>query len=214
MPSEYLVAHGQHISSAAKESVIEADRMIEVGERTVAAWQAAFSADTSFHAGIVAITTHRLLCCSCIANNLISVSLPFSEYIDIGNETGIIRKQLPIHCRNVTIVIRAPINLIAQIKASILKGIETAPIQEPILFEPAVFRQCATARRQIQKIKSTHKDERRLSKAETADYGKCPTCQGHVLIEKKRGVYCASCGYRFNNNKKSARIGHNGGRTQ
>ena len=196
-PSEYLVTHGQRISFAIKESVMEADRVIEDGERTVAAWQAAFSADTSFHAGVVAVTTHRLLCCSCVAGNLISASMPLSPDIECKPISGFLQKKMPIICGDLSITIQATADHIAQIKAEIEKGIEAAPLQSPMAFEPTVFRQTSAQRREIQRLKSASIDGRRLSKAESAVYDACSKCGAHVFVENKGVVYCAKCNHKL-----------------
>lgn len=196
-PSEYIVAHGGKIPLAADATAYNIDLQIEDGERTKAAWQAAFSTDKEFHSGIVAVTTHRLLCCSCVANNLIIASLPYAECIGIGDEHGRILKVLPVHCGDVHIEIKASGEHIRQIRDAIFKGIEAAPLQKPLDFKPCLTLQSSAERRAIEKIKFGHKDERRLSKSEAAAYGKCPSCTGSLLVEKRGKIICSKCGYEF-----------------
>lgn len=194
---EVLRGKGNSIGLTIKDSVREADYQLALGERVTAAWQAAFSTDKEFHSGIVAATTHRLLCCSCVANNLIIASLPYAECIGIGDEHGRILKVLPVHCGDVHIEIKASGEHIGQIRDAIFKGIEAAPLQKPLDFKPCLTLQSSAERRAIEKIKFGHKDERRLSKSEAAAYGKCPSCTGNLLVEKRGKIICSKCGYEF-----------------
>ena len=200
VPSEYFEAHGHRVSFLMKESVVEADKIIEVGEKTIAAWQATFSIDNSSHAGIITVTTHRLLCCSCVAGNLIYASVPFSPDVECKPVTGFLQKKMPIACRGISVTVQATAEHIAQIRTALEKGIETVPSQEPIAFEPFVFRQGSTKRQEVQRIKSANIDGRRLSKAEATAYGVCPTCKGRVLVERKGSVYCANCNHKLTKN--------------
>lgn len=202
VPSEYIVAHGGKISLAEEATAYSIDTQLELGERTKGAWQAAFAVDESFHPGIVAVTTHRLLCCSCVANNLIVASLPFSQCIGMGDESGRILKVLPVHCEDVHVKVKASGEHIAQIREAILRGIEERPLQTDIDINPYVIQQSSEERREVQKIKAAHKGERRLSKSESAAYGKCPSCKGTVLVEKKGAIYCLKCGHEFTPDKK------------
>lgn len=194
---EALKSKGISIGPMLKDSVREADYSIPLGEKVVEAWSAAFSVDGSFHAGIIAITTHQLLCCSCIANNLIFAKIPFSECIGIGDEKGIIQKQMPVHCDDVCITIKASGEHISQIRSALLKGIEEAPLQKPFDLKPAVIKQDSVSRNNVQKIKKAHIGERRLSKSESAAYGSCPNCRGKILVEKSGAIYCLNCGHKF-----------------
>lgn len=178
------------------------DLQLEQGERTEGAWQATFAVGESFHSGIVAVTTHRLLCCNCVANNLIVASLSFSACIGIGDESGRILKELPVHCEDVHVRIKASGEHIAQIREALLKGIEEAPLQAPIDLRPYVIQQSSAERRAEQKVRAAHKGERRLSKSESSAYGKCPSCKGTVLVEKSGSVYCLKCGHEFLQDKK------------
>ena len=186
-PSEYIVAHGGKISLAEEAAAHSIDAQLELGERTKGAWQAAFAVDESFHPGIVAVTTHRLLCCSCIG---------------MGDESGRILKVLPVHCEDVHVKVKASGEHIAQIQEAVLKGIEERPLQTDIDISPYVIQQSSAERREVQKIKAEHKGERRLSKSEAAAYGKCPSCKGTVLVEKKGAIYCLKCGHEFSPDKK------------
>ena len=201
-PSEYIVAHGGKIPLAAEATAYNIDLQIEDGERTKGAWHVTFSVSESFHSGIVAVTTHRLLCCSCVANNLIVATLPFSECIGVGEESGRLQKQMPVHCEGADVIIKASGTHTAQIRSKLLDAIEAAPLQKPLDFSPGVFCQSSSERRQIEKIKAPHRDERRLSKAEAVAYGECPSCKGSALVEKKGKVFCMKCGHRFSTPKK------------
>lgn len=201
-PSEYIVAHGGKISSAEDVTAYNIDMQLERGERTKGAWQTAFAVDESFHPGIVAVTTHRLLCCSCVANNLLVASLPFSKCIGMGYESGRILKVLPVHCEDVHVKVKASGEHIAQIREAVLKGIEERPLQTDLDISPYVIQKSSAERREVQKLKTEHKGERRLSKSEAAAYGECPSCKGTVLVEKKGAVYCLKCGHEFIQSKK------------
>lgn len=201
-PSEYIVAHGGKISSAEDATAYNIDMQLERGERTKGAWQTAFAVDESFHPGIVAVTTHRLLCCSCVANNLLVASLPFSKCIGMGDESGRILKVLPVHCEDVHVKVKASGEHIAQIREAVLKGIEERPLQTDLDISPYVIQKSSAERREVQKLKTEHKGERRLSKSEAAAYGECPSCKGTVLVEKKGAVYCLKCGHEFIQSKK------------
>lgn len=154
---EALKSKGAAIGPMLKDSVREADYQLVLGEKVAAAWQAAFSVDGSYHAGVVAVTTHRLLCCSCVANNLIVATLPFSECIGIGEESGRLQKQMPVRCEGADVIIKASGTHIAQIRSKLLSAIEAAPLQKPLDLSPGVFHQSSSERRRIQAIKAAGK---------------------------------------------------------
>lgn len=58
---EYLVAHGQNISSMMKESLIESDYLLDNTERVQYALYALFSVEGKSHPGIIMVTTHNFL---------------------------------------------------------------------------------------------------------------------------------------------------------
>lgn len=197
-PSEYLVAHGQQITFAISESVTEADRALEIGERIRFAMPSAFTVEGIAYAGIVSVTTHRLLCCSSVNRNLVLVSIPFSRSVGIGHETGLLMKQLPISCDSVYVIVKASGNNIATLRNSLLNAIEAAPNQNPIGFaEASIYRFSAEAQIRVEAIKAAHTGERRLSKAEAAAYAPCPQCKGTAIVERDGNIYCLKCGHSF-----------------
>lgn len=154
---EALKGKGIAIGPRLKDSVREADYQVLLGEKVTAAWQASFSVDGAYHAGIVAVTTHRLLCCSCVANNLLVATLPYSECIGIGEESGRLQKLMPVHCDGVEVIVKAPGAHIVQIRSKLLSAIEAAPLQKSLDLSPSVFCQSSSERRRIQAIKSAGK---------------------------------------------------------
>lgn len=196
MPSEYLVAHGQKVTLAIEESVIGADRVIEQGERTRFAMPGSFSLNGSAYAGVIVVTTHRFICCSSVGHNSVVVSMPFSQSVGIGNEAGLILKQIPISCDSVCVTVKASGESVKGLRDELLNAIEAAPNQKPIDFRgAAVHQQSAEPYRQVEKIKDAHRGERRLSKAEAAAYGPCPDCKGTVIVERDGKVCCLKCGH-------------------
>lgn len=74
---EYLIKHNGSVSPSIKESVLQADYSIDLNERVRYALPATFSCNGKSHAGVIAVTTHQLLCCSSVQRNLVRISMPF-----------------------------------------------------------------------------------------------------------------------------------------
>lgn len=162
---EYLVDHGQPISMALKESVTEADYSTVLGENVRFAMPATFGIEGKSHAGVIVVTTHRLICCSSVRHNLVNATMPFSQSIGIGDESGLLLKQIPIVCDDVSVLIRASSDHIKKLRNALLDAIEAAPNQKDLGFcSAAIFRQSAEDHRRIQKIKAAHAGERRTKK--------------------------------------------------
>lgn len=201
---EYLVAHGQQISSAMQESVIEADRLLDYGERISFALTASFAVEGKTYCGIVMVTTHNFYCCSSVSHNLITIRMPYTECIGIGNVKGLLTKKLPIHCETIAVEISSTSEKIAQLTDALLHAISAAPQYSPLTFPggSGITRRSATQHKATEEIKKAHLGERRLSKAEAAAYGKCPECNGTILTEKAGRVFCFKCGHLFTPSQK------------
>lgn len=162
---EYLIAHRKPVGLAIKESVTHADYSIDLGERVRYATPATFSVEGKDHSGVAVVTTHRLICCSSVRHNLVRVSMPFSQSIGIGEESGLLLKQIPISCDNISVSVKASSDSIKQMRNELLDAIEAAPNQKDLRLGGAtIFRQSAEDHRRIQKIKAAHAGERRTKK--------------------------------------------------
>lgn len=201
---EYLVAHGQQISFAIKESVIEADRLLDPGERVKFALVASFSIEGASHPGVVMVTTHNFYCCSSVRHNLISVHMPYTECITIGDAKGLFTKKLPIHCETVAVEVSSTPEKITQLTEALLHAISTASQRPPLTLpvSSGIIHQSADQYKAVEKIKKAHVGERRLNKTESAAYGACPECKGTILVEKNGKIYCYKCQHNFGKSKK------------
>lgn len=162
---EYLVGHGQPISTVIKESVTEADYSLAPGEHVCFAMQATLIIDGKVHAGVAVVTSHRFICCSSVKHNLIKTSMPFPRSLGIGEETGLLLKQVPIVCDDISVLVKATGEHIKQLRNELLDAIEAAPNQKDLAFGRAIiFKRSAEEHRRIQKLKSAHSGERRTKK--------------------------------------------------
>ncbi len=162
---EYLVSHGQPVSIVIKESVTEADYSIALGENVRFAMLATLIIDGKAHTGVAVVTTHRFICCSSVKHNLVNASMPFSRSLGIGEETGLLLKQVPIVCDDISVSVKAAGEQIKKLRNELLDAIEAAPNQKDLSFGRAIiFQQSAQDYRRIQKIKSAHAGEHRAKK--------------------------------------------------
>lgn len=162
---EYLVGHGQPISAVIKESVTEADYSIALGENVRFAMLATFIIDGKAHSGVAVVTTHRFICCSSVKHNLINASMPFSRSLGIGEETGLLLKQVPIVCDDISVAVKAPGDHIKKLRNELLDAIEAAPNQKDLTFGHAdITQRSAEDYRRIQKLKSANARESRTKK--------------------------------------------------
>lgn len=162
---EYLACHGQKIGTALKESVTAADYSILLGEKVRFAMPSTFTIEDKAHAGVVVVTSHRLICCSSARHNLIAASMPFSQSIGIGDAAGFLLKQMLITCDDISVSVKASGDHIKELRNELLNAIEAAPNQKGLdLGGGRIFRQGAEDHRRIQRIKSAHAGERRAKK--------------------------------------------------
>jgi len=194
---EILISERKHIPPSFAESVRDADYSLGHNEYPTYALMTSFSINEKTYSGVVAITPITLLFCSSINHNMVRVSFPLSEGISIGSEKGFLRKQLPINCANTSVIVKAPASDIVRLRNALLEAIEKAPRQEKDIYLPHVFTQDATTYKKVQNLKNAHRNERRLTKAESANFGKCPNCNGTVLVAKNTHVYCLKCQHDF-----------------
>ena len=206
---EYLVAHGQIILPMMEESLKESDYLLDSTERVKFALYASFSVEEKSQPGVIMVTTHNFFCCSSVGHNLISVQMPYTECIGIGDAKGLLTKKLPIHCGNVAVEVSSAPEKIGQLTEALLNAILAAPSQHPLAYpgNSGITRRSAEQYKSVEKIKKAHRNERRLSKAELAIYGECPSCGGDALIAKARKlggehIFCSKCGADLGKAKK------------
>lgn len=205
---EYLVAHDQHISHANMESVKEADLLLEYGDRVKFACIASFVTEGKSYPGVVVVGTHNFYCCSSVLHNFVAVQMPYSACIGIGDIKGVLTKKLPIHCEDVAVEISGTSADLAQLTQALLNAIPSALQRKSAatLDHARIIRRSAQQYAEIERIKQSHRDERRLSKTEQAAYGKCPSCGGTMLCAKKvlggERVICPKCGADLGKLKK------------
>ena len=197
---DYFMFRKEPVRSMLKDSVKEADYAIENGEKVNYALMASASFGKEFHPAVIVVTTHRLLCCSCVAD-IILASLPYESCIGIGDGKGLILKRVSIHCAGVSVSVETTSEKVSALRAALLDAIEIYPNQKPISFSPKVFIQAAAERERVNDIKNVHQGERRLGKAEAVKYGKCPDCGGSVWVEKESQIYCLKCGHKSHGDK-------------
>lgn len=191
---DYFEACGKPITSAYSEAVREADYALALGEQVNFALLSSFALDGRQYSGVVAVTTHRILCCSSVNHNTTFVTLPYSSCVGIGNTKGIIFRNLPIVCDNITVEVKAAGLDIDLLRGNILTSIEASANQNPIAFAPSVRTISAEANKKAQEIKDAHRGERRLTKAESQKYSPCPKCKGTIIVERNGQIYCSKCG--------------------
>lgn len=201
--SEYLVAHGQEISLAIKESVIAADRHLSIDERVRFTIAASFIFEEKSIPGIVMVTTHALHCCSSVSHNLICISMPYSQHIDVGTMSGSILKKLPIQCENVSVEIKSTAENLAQLIKALEDAISAATPESPTR-RSTIIRQSADQYREIEKIKKAHRNERQPTKSESnmlrSSRDQTTKHETHI---KKEGItvsefkFCQHCGEKI-----------------
>lgn len=205
---EYLVAHNQHISHANMESVKEADLLLEQGERVKFAFIASFVTEGKSYPGVVIVSSHNFYCCSSVLHNFVAVQMPYSACIGIGDIKGLLTKKLPIHCEDVAVEISGTSAELAQLTQALLDAISSAPQQNAATTpdHARIIHRSSQQYAKTESIKQAHRGERRLSKAEQAAYGKCPSCGGTMLCAKKNPggelVFCPKCGMNLGKLKK------------
>lgn len=206
---EYLVAHGQNVSFVMEESLRESDYLLDSTERVKFALYTSFSVEGKSQPGVIMVTTHNFFCCSSVGHNLVSVQMPYTECIGIGDAKGLLTKKLPIHCGNIVLEVSSAPEKISQLTEALLNAISAAPSQRPLASPGSsrIIRRSADQYRSIEKIKKDHGNERKLSKAELSIYGKCPSCGGNALIAKARKlggehIFCSKCGTDLGKAKK------------
>lgn len=201
--SEYLVAHGQQISSSIKESIIEADRLLCYGERVKFALAASFTIEGKSYPGIAMVTTHNFYCCSSVNHCFTSVCIPLTMSISANEIKGFFSQKISICCEPVSVEVRASTMEIAQLKNALQFAISSASKYDPLTIPVncGIVHRSAAQHRKAEKIKKSHAGVCRLSNADAATYGKCPKCCNTVLVEKEGEVLCIKCQYSFGRKK-------------
>lgn len=194
---DYFEVCGKHIPPEYSESVREADYALALGEQVNFALLSSFMLDGNKYSGVVAVTTHRILCCSSVNHNTTFVTLPYSACVGIGNTKGIIFRNLPIVCDNISVDVKAAGIDIDLLRGNILTSIEASPNQKPIAFAPSVRTISVEEYKRVQKEKNAHHGERRLTESESREYSPCPECKGTVIVERNGQIYCSKCGNSF-----------------
>ena len=197
-PVAYLLSQqGKTIGITQEESVREAGYAVDHGEPVNYALLADFVFENKTYHGVVVVTAYRLICCTSVRHNSLTVSLPFFASFEFGNIKGFIHKELSVRCDKIDVIIKAPSPDLDQLCHMISGALYAHPGKFAINYEPWVGRQSAEEYQRIQKIKDDFKNTRSLSKTEAAAYGNCPQCGCKTLIERKRKIYCAKCNYNF-----------------
>lgn len=191
---DYFEACGKHIPSVYKDAVRETDYALAMGESVNFALLSSFTLDGKQYSGVVAVTTHRILCCSSVNHNTTFVTLPYSACVGIGNTKGIIFRNLTIVCNNISVEVKAAEIDIDLLRGNILTSIEASANQSPIVFVPSVRTISEEEYKRVQEIKNAHRGERRLTKAESQKYSPCPKCKGTIIVERNGHIYCYKCG--------------------
>lgn len=194
---DYFETCGKHIPSVYKDAVRETDYALAMGESVNFALLSSFTLNGKPYSGVVAVTSHRILCCSSANRNTTFVTLPYSSCVGIGKTKGIISKNLPIVCDEISVEVKSTGLDIDLLRNTILSSIESSANQKPIGFEPSVRMISAEEHKRVQAIKNAHLGERRLSKAEAQKYIPCPKCKGSIIVERNGQIYCAKCGETF-----------------
>lgn len=201
--SEYLVAHDQEISFAIKESVIEADHQLSIGERVKFAVAASFIFEENSYPGIVMVTAQTFYCCSSVSHNLICISIPYSQHIDVGPMSGSILKKLLIQCENVSVEIKSTAENLTQLTRALEGAISAATPESPTRHS-TIIRQSADQYREIEKIKKAHRNERQPAKSESNMLrSSMNQTTKHETNIKKEGItvsefkFCQHCGEKI-----------------
>lgn len=195
---EYLIAAGNKTGIALKESVRDADYALEYGEYVNYVLTATMYTGMGNGLGVIAVTTHRLLCVTTLFHDMTLVSMPLAQGIRFGDASGFIIKRIPVSCGHVSIDITAKAAEISTLIAAV-KGAECSlHLQEDIRFNEAfILHQNVVQAMQSRSIKKAHVGERRLSAEESGKYAPCPNCKSKVIVEKNGKILCAKCGYQF-----------------
>lgn len=177
----YLASKKVKIPLSLKASLWEMDHALEKGESVSFAMLCSFEHEGETFMGIASVTTHRLLCASCVNGRSKRVSLPYTAALGIGDISGIGRKHVPVHCEGIAVSILQKSPALTEFTQALLAAIEAAPNQKNLDISAGATSKTTT---NIAAESAAQTPKPQVNEDRTAC---CPKCGSTSLSANKKG---------------------------